>query len=1844
MKSVLFCLLVAGVAVAAFGSVTAAPGAVSAFPTQTTPSIHLSLTFAPSAGAPGVVSASGMPAGVTTVPALITYSAPAGSTSASTNFSFSVGAATVPGVYPITLTDNSHAAGATIVTLTVNTPSYMATPSPNPLTLVIGGGTRQVSVNTTPDPGFNSPEISYSFSGFPAFITNDGPKITTVATSYAPVTFNFSLGPSPIPGTYTGTLTGTLVTLATKSFPFTVTIPQPDIAATFTQPVLQVCPGQTVNDSVHLTPVNGYSGTPSLTFTSAPPGITINPVSPPAAPMPPAETVAFTVSAASGASSGIAVLHISDPASAINKNVQLQINVVGATFTPGIWPSALALSAGGAAQNVQLFFTPTPCFSGTVTVTPSGMPPGMTMTPNPATITGTETIVAMQAAASTPAGTYSVTFAYTSGSITKTLTIPVTVSAAPDFVLNLNPPSLTIAAGASGTTTATITPVNGFSGSVTVTAPASANVTFSPSTFTLTPGASQPVTVSVAAGTPPGTQTFLFSASSPSVSGTHTAMLTVTTPATGDFALQVSPPGVSAIPGTTFLASIAATSIGGFTGPVSVTAPNIPGITITPAAFTVVPGGAFQQVSITIAAGTPAQQIPLTFTGTASVGTHTTTMTLTVVVPHFTLTLTPSALTIPAGGTATVDALLLGNNAPFVGTVNVTAPVTPGVTFSPATFTLAVGQQQRITISIDSSAAPGFRGDLLFKAVSLAGVSGEGATLSLTISGAPDFTVSASPPALTIPAGGSGNVTITTAAVNGFTGSISVAAQPVAGLTFSPQSFILAPGASQAVAIVVGPAVPQGPLRVVFAATAAGVAHTATVLVTVGPPAPILTSAGPTSLVAGTQSTIVRVVGDFFQPGAQFRSSDPSLVIESAQVLTAQLADLRISVRPDAAPGPRTLSVTNPDGATSATPLVLFVYPTTSIAAPLDVLAAAIVYPARGTLIAHGEAVYPRALLATAGTGTIIGSWQLDGATFDRFVVNAAGGMPVEVRANVQIPSSFDGTHALGIVLESPRKFVSPLVEIIDSADRVSRLTLLAPRDGGIVRAPRPLFRWSLVPNCSGYDVEVAPLQTELALRFHVADAEWRPSTDDLRAIGPGVHRWRVRARCAGGVETEPTAWQRFAVTPERVAITILPMRGRTVRWDSGGAAGVVYRVDFDGLSALTARTEYALPKTIASGTSVRISAIAPDGVVVGAASAPIRQAVQAIHLAQQTLIELGDVEPADGAAVGTAQPHIAAQWKGAAKPEEITLLLDNTDVTQVAKVMPTSIAYDALTPLAPGPHSVAVSVAGNIKRWTFTVEGAAAAPEKQPRGDWVLAPIGNITIIRGANNEAHTQISALTDLNSGAVTNKLTGDVGVKHDFANDRTVQESRNWVGDVGAQQSDVRKETLRFGFAQPDFFDQAQFLNAGLARGGFQAKVAVPGGTVSYYETFTSHLSGLATGLFGLDQKLRAGAWQIPVSEKWDFRILGLRVEDDPGVNSAGGRGRAFGLFTRFAPSPMFSAFFEGAHGNFTPGPGSQDVSHSGDAWRIGLLGVRGTANYAFNVRKTDGGFINPANRGFTAGGVPDRTAADLTVGKIFGTTSVNVQLRHMQDGAAEGLAVPRTRQSGGVVSLNKVVNEHVNVAVSGNATKDKSEENAQALLPGADRVQRGATGTVTEVFGRFNFSETLSQQALHDHVSALNDQTITAATLASGGQFTDKFNLSSCLTHTRTAGSAIAGTTSQDLASLQPTLLIPRFFLTLQPRMSYGTSKNDLISSKTTTEQYAGLLNFAPQWFNSIVALQLSADWTRNKTEGQPAPLVHRYVAAVNLHWRLGAGPAYTAGAPAAQPVAAPNPSASAPPK
>src|SRR5207248_3071283 len=100
-------------------------------------------------------------------------------------------------------------------------------------------------------------------------------------------------------------------------------------------------------------------------------------------------------------------------------------------------------------------------FNGSVTLSASGLPNGVTaaFSPNPTTGTSTLTLTASSTATT---GTATVTITGTSGSLQHTTTVSLTIVPPPDFSLSASPGSLTVAQGNNGTSTITETDLNGF--------------------------------------------------------------------------------------------------------------------------------------------------------------------------------------------------------------------------------------------------------------------------------------------------------------------------------------------------------------------------------------------------------------------------------------------------------------------------------------------------------------------------------------------------------------------------------------------------------------------------------------------------------------------------------------------------------------------------------------------------------------------------------------------------------------------------------------------------------------------------------------------------------------------------------------------------------------------------------------------------------------------------------------------------------------------------------------------------------------------------------------------------------------------------------------------------------------------------------------------------------------------------------------------------------------------------------------------------------------------------------------------------------------------------------------
>lgn len=396
-----------------------------------------------------------------------------------------------------------------------------------------------------------------------------------------------------------------------------------------------------------------------------------------------------------------------------------------------------------------------------------------------------------------------------------------------------------------------------------------------------------------------------------------------------------------------------------------------------------------------------------------------------------------------------------------------------------------------------------------------------------------NFAVSVAPALVRMSAGETRSLAVSIVRTGGFNigslGSvnpITVVASAPAGVSVTPSTFTLTLPGTQNVSVTVSPQA-SGTLPITFTATNQILVRTARADVVVLPAIDVV---APAAVVAPSPSTILRIGGTGFAPGGTVISRSPDIVVERTTVFRPTLAEVVVSVRPGATIGAHLLVFRNPDGSESVRGGTLLVYPPESIAAPLSVRTAAIVYPVQGTIVANGEALYPRAILAMSGSGTMTGYWALDGIPFDRVVATTSAGLPIQVGAHVPLPPQMYGEHQLTLVIESPRIAAAPAVSFNVSARDVTRLTIDDPLDGESVGS-KPRIQWSLVPGASGYELDVQ--NGERYGHVRTTQTAWM-----LQNLIAGPTRVRVRAIFPGNVAGEPTAWSTVYVVSREASIT----------------------------------------------------------------------------------------------------------------------------------------------------------------------------------------------------------------------------------------------------------------------------------------------------------------------------------------------------------------------------------------------------------------------------------------------------------------------------------------------------------------------------------------------------------------------------------------------------------------------------------------------------------------------------------------------------------------------------------
>ncbi|MGA3129175.1 MAG: choice-of-anchor D domain-containing protein [Terracidiphilus sp.] len=255
----------------------------------------------------------------------------------------------------------------------------------------------------------------------------------------------------------------------------------------------------------------------------------------------------------------------------------------------------------------------------------------------------------------------------------------------PSFTLSDSPGSLSIAQGASGTSTITVNPANGFSGSVTLSASGlPSGVTASFGTNPATGSSVLTLVASSAAAT--GSATVTITGISGSLSASTTIALTVTSNGSQSFSLSDSPSSLSIAQNASGASTITITSINNFDSAVTLSVSGLPsGVTASFSPSSVTPsadGSTTSTLTLTASSSATAGTTTVTITGTNGSLSATTAIALTVTAASGSgsVTLSPSSYnfgsTVPHTGTAWVTFMLSnnGSSAVSIGSASVSGP------------------------------------------------------------------------------------------------------------------------------------------------------------------------------------------------------------------------------------------------------------------------------------------------------------------------------------------------------------------------------------------------------------------------------------------------------------------------------------------------------------------------------------------------------------------------------------------------------------------------------------------------------------------------------------------------------------------------------------------------------------------------------------------------------------------------------------------------------------------------------------------------------------------------------------------------------------------------------------------------------------------------------------------------------------------------------------------------------------------------------------------------------------------------------------------------------------------
>src|ERR1017187_4132012 len=843
--------------------------------------------------------------------------------------------------------------------------------------------------------------------------------------------------------------------------------------------------------------------------------------------------------------------------------------------------------------------------------------------------------------------------------------------------------------------------------------------------------------------------------------------------------------------------------------------------------------------------------------------------------------------------------------------------------------------------------------------------------------------------------------------------------------------------------------------------------------VSIGPP-PSLISVSPEFTMQGADHVRMTLVGANFRPGATVVVSPPLAAVTDSNVHFRAADVLNID-------GTSTAGLVDAGG--TSQPLRL--QSSNSLGAPLSVLNMALTHPRDGTVVAQGQELNAEAILAGTGTGTVIGQWGWDGNVVEQFSASIVGGQSTTIRTRQSLPTWYLGAHTLQLRMVQPNQIAGrPIMVVVNPGDWQLEQMILPEYGAAFASDNPPWLLWAPVPGAAKYQVGFSsqPYLSTIRTWFDVGDNRWEVPTRTWRSLPEGELYWTVRAIESSGEPRKPLPMRSVYHIPEGGLTSARPVPARTpagntlLEWKPAQKNGFYFVTISSDFAAAHVVRQYltadpkldlrAADRQLTPGTKYywQVDAIASNGKLI--MSGPVQSFVaEASPMARlsgdRRLVQLASLgipkslpvlpdlaaEIGGGTAQPTSstnqlQPVISVSFQSPVNPSDVSLMVDDVDITSLAQVTEVKVAFTPPLALMGGDHNVNLTVGNEAATWKFTVTAppapaapsAPAAAALQPGTDAEHAPVTQGALPKPAMIAAahhpeakegpaksrpseEGQISSNTqwasgsnppDSNTFSVAERMSyadgpwtveaNGSGLLNSTLNPEAQRTSHGRVNDYVIQLGYKKGSwaaKLRFGIVSPVLYTDAQFVTAATPRQGAEITLKTPAGTFGYFANTNDEALGGGAGI-NFHQQMMGASYEAPLPKWAQFRLMWLSAQDIGAPTSVGfdsmgnpiilpnpvaakSTGDVYGALLNIHLNPKWLWSSEYAFSRENANTTDPTSKREfGRAWRTGISGQSGKTNVNVSYRDVGENFGNPANPSLTQSSQPNLRGVDSAI--------------------------------------------------------------------------------------------------------------------------------------------------------------------------------------------------------------------------------------------------------------------------